>query len=99
MYYRRSSRDSSRASFPLRSRPIRNHICIGLRSTFLSISFSRELQGALAQRGAVRSVTFKGVAPAGLDIYEVQFEKGAWEYRIILGPDGKLEGQNIRPVN
>ena len=58
-----------------------------------------QLQSALKQRGAVRSISFKGVAPGGADIYEVIFENGSWEYRIQLGPDGRVEGTGIRPVD
>jgi hypothetical protein len=58
-----------------------------------------QLQSSVQERGAVRSITFKGVGPAGADIYEIQFEKGALEYRISLGPDGKVQGANVRPLN
>ena len=57
------------------------------------------LQSSVQERGDVRSITFKGVGPAGADIYEIQFEKGALEYRISLGPDGKVQGANVRPLN
>jgi hypothetical protein len=42
-------------------------------------------------------VTFKGVGPAGADIYQVKFEKGSLDYRIWLGPDGKTESAIVRP--
>jgi len=32
------------------------------------------------------------------DIYTVKFENGSLEYRIMLGPDGKVEGAQVRPV-
>ena len=44
------------------------------------------------------SMTFKGVGPAGADIYTVKFEKGSLEYRIWLAADGKVESANVRPV-
>jgi CubicO group peptidase (beta-lactamase class C family) len=55
-----------------------------------------QLQKAVVELGALQSVAFKGVGPAGPDIYLVSFEKGSLEYRIWLGPDGKIEGTNSR---
>ena len=59
-----------------------------------------QLQGIIKQAGAVRSVTFKGVGPAGGDIYEVRFDNGAYEYRISMASDveGKIEGAGVRPI-
>jgi CubicO group peptidase (beta-lactamase class C family) len=50
-----------------------------------------DLQGAVKEFGAVKSVTFKGVGPGGADIYDVAFENHATEWRILLGADGKSE--------
>jgi CubicO group peptidase (beta-lactamase class C family) len=47
--------------------------------------------------GAVKSVTFKGVAEDGADIYTVDFEHGSTEWHIIMSPDGKIESLNFRP--
>lgn len=58
-----------------------------------------QLQSDAAQFGTVQSITFKAVGPAGPDIYLVKAEKGAWEYRIWLAPDGKVDNANIRPAN
>jgi hypothetical protein len=57
-----------------------------------------QLQSTLAQMGALQSVTFKGVGPAGADIYAVKFENGSLEYRIMLGADGKVEMAAVRPM-
>jgi hypothetical protein len=57
-----------------------------------------QLQSTLIELGALQSVTFKGVGPGGADIYAVKFEKGSLEYRILLGPDGKIEGAQVRPM-
>ena len=57
-----------------------------------------QLQPMISQLGAIQSVTFKGVGPAGADIYPVKFEKGSLEYRIWLAPDGKVESANVRPM-
>jgi hypothetical protein len=57
-----------------------------------------QLKGAMGQFGAIQSVAFKGVGPAGADIYEVQFEKSKIEFRIMLGPDGKTQTVAMRPL-
>jgi hypothetical protein len=56
-----------------------------------------QIQPALQQLGAMQSVTFKGVGEGGLDIYEVKFENGGLEVRIVLGADGKIQGVGLRP--
>ena len=57
-----------------------------------------QIQANLTQLGALQSVTFKGVGPAGADIYELKFQNGSLEYRILLGADGRVEGANMRPI-
>jgi len=54
------------------------------------------LQSDIVGLGKVTSVTFKGVGPAGPDIYLVQLEKGALEYRIWMAPDGKIDNAGVR---
>jgi CubicO group peptidase (beta-lactamase class C family) len=56
------------------------------------------LQPMISDLGAIQTVTFKGVGPAGPDIYLVKFEKGSLEYRIVLAPGGKVESLNARPA-
>jgi CubicO group peptidase (beta-lactamase class C family) len=56
-----------------------------------------QLQSMITGLGALQSVNFKGVGPGGADIYQVKFEKGLLDYRIWLGPDGKIESANVRP--
>jgi hypothetical protein len=55
-------------------------------------------QTRLAELGPVQSVAFKGVGPAGADIYLVKFANGSVEYRIVLGADGKIETLASRPA-
>lgn len=50
----------------------------------------------IARLGAVQSVTFKGVGPRGDDIFEVQFEQGATEWRITMESEQKIAGLNLR---
>ena len=58
-----------------------------------------QLQQSIAGLGALETVTFKAVGPAGPDIYQVKFEKGTLEYRIWMAPDGKVDSAAVRPVN
>jgi D-alanyl-D-alanine-carboxypeptidase/D-alanyl-D-alanine-endopeptidase len=48
--------------------------------------------------GALQSITFKGVGPGGFDIYEVKFEQGSLDWRILLDGDGKVAGEVLRPL-
>jgi CubicO group peptidase (beta-lactamase class C family) len=57
-----------------------------------------QIQANIVRLGAVKTITFKGVGPAGADIYEVKFENGALEYRISVAADGKIEGALMRPA-
>jgi CubicO group peptidase (beta-lactamase class C family) len=57
-----------------------------------------QLQSTVKRLGAAQSLTFTGVGPGGADIYTVKFENGSVEYRILLGPDGKVESATVRPV-
>ena len=49
-----------------------------------------------AEMGSLQSMIFKGVGPAGPDIYTVKFEKGTLEYRIWIALDGKIDNANAR---
>jgi hypothetical protein len=53
--------------------------------------------GALRGSGTIQTVTFKAVVPAGPDIYEVKFDKGAQEWTIWLSPEGRVDSANFRP--
>jgi len=44
------------------------------------------------QLGPVKSIEFKGVGNQGWDIYDVRFENGTAQYRIILSDDGTVIG-------
>ena len=56
------------------------------------------IQSTLVQFGAVKSVAFQSVGPAGFDIFIVTFEKGRIEWRIMLGEGGRIEGLTFRPA-
>ena len=57
-----------------------------------------ELQPALSRHGAIQSVTFKGVELDDADRYQVGFEKGALEFLISLGLDGRIQDAGFRPI-
>ena len=61
--------------------------------------FLRQLQPQVSQMGAVKSISFLTVGPAGPDIYTVETEKGFWLFRIWLSADGKVEraAAQLRP--
>jgi hypothetical protein len=52
-----------------------------------------EFKTAMAQLGALQSVTFNG----GADIYQVNFEHGTTEWSTMLDADGKAIGIGFRP--
>lgn len=54
-------------------------------------------QTALANLGAVQTVAFKGVTPAGEDTYDMRFERGAREFRILLNADGRMHSVQFTP--
>jgi CubicO group peptidase (beta-lactamase class C family) len=56
------------------------------------------LQSEVAAFGAIEKIAFQGVGPGGADIYSVKSAKGAWEFRIWLTSDGKVEQANTRPI-
>ena len=58
-----------------------------------------EQQATLGQLGALQSLTFKGVGPAGPDIYQATFEKGSLEWRIWLHLDGSVDYFTYRAVS
>jgi CubicO group peptidase (beta-lactamase class C family) len=48
-------------------------------------------QATITKLGALQSLTFKGVGPAGPNIYQATFEKGSLEWRIWLNLDGSVD--------
>ncbi len=49
-----------------------------------------QLQEAFTKLGAIQAVEFKGVGPGGADIYEVTYEHGKAQHRLIVTPEGKI---------
>lgn len=56
-------------------------------------------QATIAKLGALQSLTFKGVGPAGPDIYQATFDKGSLEWRIWLNMDGSVDYFSYRAVS
>ena len=70
-----------------------------LMSTGLAAVTRRQLTGLkemITQLGVVDSVTFKGVGPAGADIFEVKFEHGSTEWRITMESEEKIASVSLR---
>jgi len=57
-----------------------------------------QIQSMIGGLGDLQTVTFKGVGPAGADIYQAKFDKGSLEFRIALGQGGRVETMGLRPV-
>lgn len=56
------------------------------------------LQPQLQALGAIQSIQFKAPGPAGSDVYTVAFAKGmVLDVTIVLSPDGKIQGELLRP--
>jgi serine-type D-Ala-D-Ala carboxypeptidase/endopeptidase len=56
------------------------------------------VEGLIASMGALQSLTFKGVGPGGADIYEIKFDNGVIDWRIVLAADGKVASVGIRKM-
>ena len=64
----------------------------------LARQYASVTDGLIASMGSVQSLTFKGVGPGGADIYEIKFDGGLIDWRIIMAPDGKVAGVGIRKM-
>jgi CubicO group peptidase (beta-lactamase class C family) len=51
----------------------------------------------LNRLGALKNITFKGVAPNGADIYTAAFDKGSIEWTILLDSNGRIESLTYGP--
>jgi len=55
------------------------------------------LQAALNRLGMIESIAFKSVGAAGQDVYDVTFEHGTREFRILLESDGRIHAAEFSP--
>jgi CubicO group peptidase (beta-lactamase class C family) len=64
-------------------------------------SFTRQqlplIRSTLADFGALKSLTFRGVGPNGEDRYDAVFEHTTQELRILMRPDGLIDSVGITP--
>jgi len=56
------------------------------------------VEGLIGGLGTLESITFKSVGPGGFDIYEVKFDHGSLDWRILLDTDGKVAGERLVPL-
>jgi hypothetical protein len=71
----------------------------GLSERMVSVTRQQlpTLEQTMARLGALKSITFNSVGPAGGDIYEVVFEHGQTEWQVApLTPDGKIDALGFR---
>jgi hypothetical protein len=57
------------------------------------------LKETIGKLGALQSVSFVAVLPDGTDDYVVKFANGDTEWRIMLGPDGKIQTLGYHPYS
>jgi CubicO group peptidase (beta-lactamase class C family) len=55
-------------------------------------------QSTMARLGTLQSLTFKGVGPAGPNIYQATFDNGSLEWRVWLNLDGSVDVFRYRAV-
>jgi hypothetical protein len=64
----------------------------------LARQYASVTDGLIASLGAVQLLTFKGVDPGGADMYEIKFDSGVIDWRIIMAPDGRVAGVGIHKM-
>ena len=64
----------------------------------LARQYASVTDGLIASLGSLQALTFKGVGPGGADIYEIKFDGGVIDWRILMAPDGKVAGVGIRKM-
>lgn len=57
-----------------------------------------KIRADLERAGPLRDIAFRGVNPAGWDVYEVQFQSARIEWSFILNADDKISGMLLRPL-
>jgi serine-type D-Ala-D-Ala carboxypeptidase/endopeptidase len=59
---------------------------------------AEHIETLVSSLGTLQSVTFKGVGPGGFDKYEVKFERGAIDWRILIDGNGKVASETMQPI-
>jgi hypothetical protein len=57
-----------------------------------------QLQAELSELGVIQTVTFKYVAPSGLDVYDIRMTNGSVQSGIFVSSNGKVESAWIHPL-
>ncbi len=57
-----------------------------------------QLQTIFGGLGPVQSISFRRVEPDGSNVYDIKFANGNTEWHVLLGADGKVEGEGFRPI-
>lgn len=102
------ARVSGNIPLPASERVLRTIITEAQSEIFNETRFSPELAQAIrdqipvigrefAKLGAMKAVAFKGVAPDGFDVYDVNFENGDQNWRIYMPDDRIVSGLFFRP--
>ena len=59
---------------------------------------AEHIEALLSSLGTLQSITFKGVGPGGFDRYDVKFERGAIDWRILIDGNGKIAGETLQSI-
>jgi CubicO group peptidase (beta-lactamase class C family) len=57
-----------------------------------------QLQSIFGGLGPVQNISFRRVEPDGSNVYDIKFANGNTEWHVLLGADGKVEGEGFRPI-
>ena len=57
---------------------------------------AEHIEALVGSLGTLQSITFKGVGPGGFDKYDVKFERGAIDWRILIDGNGKIASETLQ---
>jgi CubicO group peptidase (beta-lactamase class C family) len=59
---------------------------------------AEHIEALVSSLGTLQSLTFKGVGPGGFDKYNVRFERGAIDWRILIDGNGKIASEVLQSI-
>jgi hypothetical protein len=59
---------------------------------------AEHIETLVSSLGTLQLVTFKGVGPGDFDKYEVKFERGAIDWRILIDGNGKIASETMQSI-
>ena len=59
---------------------------------------AEHIEALVGSLGTLQSITFKGVGPGGFDKYDVKFERGAIDWRILIDGNGKIASETLQSI-